>query len=217
MLCLPRCNALRFCIKESVCITLFVYILVYILLLSGKNHEASQKQDFPGQPICLVYIWAILGEKCRIKLKMGNNNHIWLVHSHLSKRFLPDSREYPFKGGACKARKSVIIDPYTCLPDSNNWNSIFRHSESQISDWNSISHHCGSRISDWNSISRHSENQISDWNSILTHCESQISKWNSIFAHCGSTISKWNYTFTHSESVISELLLSGKKLSSIKN
>ena len=82
MLCLPRCNALRFCIKESVCITLFVYILVYILLLSGKNHEASQKQDFPGQPICLVYIWAILGEKCRIKLKMGNNNHIWLVYSH---------------------------------------------------------------------------------------------------------------------------------------
>ena len=35
------------------------------------------------------------------------------------KEFLPDSREYPFKGGACKARKSVIIAPYTCLPDSN--------------------------------------------------------------------------------------------------
>ena len=66
MLCLPRCNALRFfCIKESVRITLFVYILV--LLLSGKNHEASQKQDFPGQPICLVYIWAILGEKVQDK------------------------------------------------------------------------------------------------------------------------------------------------------
>ena len=29
----------------------------------------------------------------------------------------PDSREYPFKG-VCK--KSVIIDPYTRLPDSNN-------------------------------------------------------------------------------------------------
>ena len=28
----------------------------------------------------------------------------------------PDSREYPFKG-VCK--KSVIIDPYTRLPDSN--------------------------------------------------------------------------------------------------
>ena len=26
------------------------------LLLSGKNHEAFQKQHFPGQPICLVYI-----------------------------------------------------------------------------------------------------------------------------------------------------------------
>ena len=36
------------------------------------------------------------------------------------KEILPDSREYPFKGGACKARKSVIIDPCTCLPDSNN-------------------------------------------------------------------------------------------------
>ena len=35
------------------------------------------------------------------------------------KEILPDSREYPFKG-ACKARKSVIIDPYTRLPDSNN-------------------------------------------------------------------------------------------------
>ena len=33
----------------------------------------------------------------------------------------PDSREYPFKGGACKARKSVIIAPYTCLPDSNKY------------------------------------------------------------------------------------------------
>ena len=26
------------------------------ILLSGKNHEAFQKQHFPGQPICLVYI-----------------------------------------------------------------------------------------------------------------------------------------------------------------
>lgn len=25
-----------------------------------------------------------------------------------------------FQGGACKARKSVIIDPCTRLPDSNN-------------------------------------------------------------------------------------------------
>ena len=24
------------------------------------------------------------------------------------------------RGGACKAKKTVIIDPYTCLPDSNN-------------------------------------------------------------------------------------------------
>ena len=36
------------------------------------------------------------------------------------KEFLPDSREYPFKGGLVKKKKSVIIDPYTCLPDSNN-------------------------------------------------------------------------------------------------
>ena len=35
------------------------------------------------------------------------------------KEFLPDSREYPFKGGLVKKKKSVIIDPYTCLPDSN--------------------------------------------------------------------------------------------------
>ena len=27
--------------------------------------------------------------------------------------------------GACKARKSVIIDPYTYLPDSNNLGYIF--------------------------------------------------------------------------------------------
>ena len=26
----------------------------------------------------------------------------------------------PFQGGACKARKSVIVVPCTCLPDSNN-------------------------------------------------------------------------------------------------
>ena len=26
------------------------------VLLSCKNHEAFQKQHFPGQPICLVYI-----------------------------------------------------------------------------------------------------------------------------------------------------------------
>ena len=26
----------------------------------------------------------------------------------------------PFQGGACKARKSVIVVPRTCLPDSNN-------------------------------------------------------------------------------------------------
>ena len=33
------------------------YVQCYsILLLSGKNHEAFQKQHFPGQPICLVYI-----------------------------------------------------------------------------------------------------------------------------------------------------------------
>ena len=25
----------------------------------------------------------------------------------------------PFQGGACKARKSVIVVPCTCLPDSN--------------------------------------------------------------------------------------------------
>ena len=31
----------------------------------------------------------------------------------------PDSREYPFRG-ACKQEKSVIIGPYTRLPDSNN-------------------------------------------------------------------------------------------------
>ena len=37
----------------------------------------------------------------------------------LIKGILPDSREYPFKGGLVKAKKSVIIDPYTCLPDSN--------------------------------------------------------------------------------------------------
>ena len=30
----------------------------------------------------------------------------------------------PFQGGACKARKSVIVDPCTCLPDSNNSNLI---------------------------------------------------------------------------------------------
>jgi hypothetical protein len=34
------------------------------------------------------------------------------------KEYLPDSREYPFKGGF-KAKKSVIIDSHTCLPDSN--------------------------------------------------------------------------------------------------
>ena len=26
-----------------------------------------------------------------------------------------------FQGGACKARKSVIIDPCTCFPDSNSF------------------------------------------------------------------------------------------------
>ena len=39
----------------------------YLLLLSGKNHEAFQKQHFPGQPICLVYILAILGGKVQDK------------------------------------------------------------------------------------------------------------------------------------------------------
>ncbi|MBP3373421.1 MAG: hypothetical protein J6L60_02660 [Bacteroidaceae bacterium] len=36
-------------------------------LLSGKNHEAFQKQHFSGQPICLVYILAILGGKVQDK------------------------------------------------------------------------------------------------------------------------------------------------------
>ena len=29
-----------------------------------------------------------------------------------------------FKRGACKARESVIIAPYTCLPDSNNYKGV---------------------------------------------------------------------------------------------
>ena len=33
-----------------------VFVIHSELLLSGKNHEAFQKQHFPGQPICLVYI-----------------------------------------------------------------------------------------------------------------------------------------------------------------
>ena len=37
------------------------------LLLSGKNHEAFLKQHFPGQPIFLVYILAILGGKVQDK------------------------------------------------------------------------------------------------------------------------------------------------------
>jgi hypothetical protein len=51
---------------------------VFILLLSGKNHEAFQKQHFPGQPLI------------------------------------------SFQGGLVKQEKSVIIGPYTRLPDSNN-------------------------------------------------------------------------------------------------
>ena len=35
--------------------------------------------------------------------------------------------------GACKAKKSVIIDPYTCLPDSNNYRSLHMFSELNLS------------------------------------------------------------------------------------
>ena len=38
------------------------------------------------------------------------------------KEILPDSLNI-LSRGACKARKSVIIDPYTRLPDSNNTQS----------------------------------------------------------------------------------------------
>ena len=30
--------------------------------------------------------------------------------------------KFLLKGVGCKARKSVIVDPYTCLPDSNKKN-----------------------------------------------------------------------------------------------
>ena len=53
-------------------------IFIFDLLLSSKNHEAFQKQHFPGQPLI------------------------------------------SFQGGLVKQEKSVIIGPYTRLPDSNN-------------------------------------------------------------------------------------------------
>ena len=37
------------------------------------------------------------------------------------KEILPDSREYHFKGELVKQEQSVIIDPYTRLPDINNF------------------------------------------------------------------------------------------------
>ena len=64
------------------------------LLLSGKNHEAFQKQHFSGQPLI------------------------------------------PFQGGDCKARKSVIVVPCTCLPDSNN----YYHSSSRPMAYQTLSH-----------------------------------------------------------------------------
>jgi hypothetical protein len=53
-------------------------IFIFDLLLSVKNHEAFQKQDFSGQPLI------------------------------------------SFQRGLVKQEKSVIIGPYTRLPDSNN-------------------------------------------------------------------------------------------------
>ena len=36
------------------------------------------------------------------------------------KEFFTGQPLIPFQGRACKARKSVIVVPCTCLPDSNN-------------------------------------------------------------------------------------------------
>ena len=48
----------------------------------------------------------------------------------------PDSRKFPFKGGDCKARKSVIVVPCTCLPDSNN----YYHSSSRTMAYQTLNH-----------------------------------------------------------------------------
>ena len=39
----------------------------FVIIAIRKNHEAFQKQHFPIQQICLVYIWAILGGKVQVK------------------------------------------------------------------------------------------------------------------------------------------------------
>ena len=51
--------------------------MYFLILLSGKNHEAFQKTTFPRTTDMFgIHMSLFWGEKCRIKLKMGNNNHI---------------------------------------------------------------------------------------------------------------------------------------------